>query len=165
MIYLLIFIAVVFAGLGLFLVNRGQEELLIDVQNRSRLVVSKRAPNSTTLSTTIPLKNIGKQSMIIFDAFPRVLLPTEQFNLLTYDATLCTVPRSDHYFEAAVIEHKAELNVTLNITFFGDLNQMKNIPDFYTLIHVQFVGRKPLRFQSARLFFENNEICEACHVA
>ena len=103
--------------------------------------------------------------MIIFDAFPRVLLPTEQFNLLSYDATLCTVPRSDHYFEAAVIEHKAELNVTLNITFFGDYNQMQSIPDFYTLIHVQFVGRKPLRFQSARLFFENKEICEACHAA
>lgn len=165
MIYLLILFVAVIAAVALFLVNRGQEQLLIDVEHRSRLFVSKRTADSTTLSATIPLKNIGKQSMILFDAFPRVLLPVEQFNLMTYDATLCTVPRNDHYFEAAVIEHKAELIVTLNITFFGDFDLIKSIPDFYTLIHVQFVGRNPLRFQSARLFFDNNEIREACHAA
>ena len=165
MIYALILIVAIVGAVALFLINRGQEKLLIDVEHRTPLKITARNAESTTLSTTIPLRNVGKQSMIIFDAFPRVLLPVEQFNLLSYDATLCTVPRTDHYFEAAVIEHKATLEVTLNITFFGDAKLLTSVPDFYTLIHVQFVGRDPLRFQSARLYFDNKEICEACHVA
>lgn len=165
MIYALILIVAIVGAVALFLINRGQEKLLIDVEHRTPLKITARNAESTTLSTTIPLRNVGKQSMIIFDAFPRVLLPVEQFNLLSYDATLCTVPRTDHYFEAAVIEHQATLEVTLNITFFGDAKLLTSVPDFYTLIHVQFVGRDPLRFQSARLYFDNKEICEACHVA
>jgi len=165
LIYALILIVAIVGAVALFLINRGQEKLLIDVEHRTPLKITARNAESTTLSTTIPLRNVGKQSMIIFDAFPRVLLPVEQFNLLSYDATLCTVPRTDHYFEAAVIEHQATLEVTLNITFFGDAKLLTSVPDFYTLIHVQFVGRDPLRFQSARLYFDNKEICEACHVA
>lgn len=102
-------------------------------------------------SMVIPFYNAGKQEDIILDAFARVLLPQEQFDMARVTALLERPERrrSDNYLEAFIVKIKQKGDFILTLTVEAkDVSieeVLKNIVDITIDIYWTAVSRRAPR--------------------
>ena len=88
-------------GVWIYIVRQGDAEIEILTAQRTELQLVSVEDGKGVFSAQSPLFN-----GIILDAFPRHLLPQEQYDAARVESRLelLTAPREDGYFEAVIIE-------------------------------------------------------------
>lgn len=108
------------AAVRLFIAAQGDAEFEFQVTKRTQFAVSAETDDSIELTCRVPFVNKGSQDGTIMDAYPRTLLPYEQFDKLEAVGRLEleAAPRIDNYFEAVIIPKGTgqAVNVTLRLT-------------------------------------------------
>ncbi len=133
--------------LFLYIMMQGDEQVTVMPQGRSKLICCEADGGRAVFSLSLPVENKGRQDGIILDAFARLLLPQEQFDLACSSARLERkgYTRADDYMEAFVMTPRAQEEFVLTICFTassGDIKPvLKKIPDVAVDIYYQVVGR------------------------
>lgn len=156
----------------LFIAAQGDAEFVFEVEKRSRFTVSAETEQELELTCRVPFVNKGSQDGTIMDAYPRTLLPYEQFDLVeaTGRLELETAPRVDNYFEALIVPKGTggAVNVTLRLKdrsgegLRAALDKMAaNRVDLPVDVVYQIVARSDWYIHKQRLVLASEELAEA----
>lgn len=146
------FFVVIALVLFVYIKLQGEADVRILTSERSALVCDYIDKEKAVFSMTIPFYNGGKQEDIILDAFARVLLPQEQFDLAKVTARLEHVDRrrSDDYLEAFIVKIKQKGDFVLTLTVEAKegitiQEVLKDIVDITIDVYWTAVGRRAPR--------------------
>ncbi|BBB90002.1 MAG TPA: hypothetical protein PKA28_07450 [Methylomusa anaerophila] len=172
---ILLFLLVLAGGIAfavwLYIAKQGDAKFEFIVDQRSNFTLDHLTRDSAAFSTIIPFVNKGTQDGTIMDAYPRHLLPYEQFDGAEVQSrlTLATAGRTDGYWEAAIIPKKTGGSIILTVKFTaknGDivptLHDMINLPvDMAIDIVYQVVARSSWYIAKNRLIMTAGDIKQA----
>lgn len=165
-------IVLVLLAVKLFIVAQGDAEFEFQVEKRSRFAVSGETEQALELTCRVPFVNMGSQDGTIMDAYPRTLLPYEQFDKVEVSGRLEleTAPRVDNYFEALIVPKGTggAINVTLRLKDRSGeglrkaLEKMaENRVDLPVDIVYQVVARSKWYINKQRLVLASEELAAA----
>jgi hypothetical protein len=166
-----ILVALVAVAVWLFIARQGDAEFEFMVAERTPFIVEELAGNKATFSCTVPFMNKGSQGGTIMDAYPRHLLPCEQYDGVEVNSRmeLTTAPRTDNYFEAVIFTKGTGGTVVITVTFTaktGDVKEALSVMhdlsvDMPIDIVYQIVARTPLYIHKTRMIMTCDEIMSA----
>lgn len=128
------------------------------------LTVEQMELGTVVFSTTVPIRNIGKQNGTLMDVFSRVYLPGEQYNkvdthILTMDINS---PREDNYWEAVIVPKKETITLQIKLFITGKsgniLRDLDGIPDIPVDVIYQAVGRSDWYYAKERIYLTSDEM-------
>lgn len=144
-------------GVWIYIVRQGDAEIEILTAQRTELQLVSVEDGKGVFSAQIPLFNLASQDGIILDAFPRHLLPQEQYDAARVESRLelLTAPREDGYFEAVIIEGNKgnTLVLTVALTAKNGLlaEAVASMADMPVELYYQVVGRGECALHKERL--------------
>lgn len=163
--------ALVAVVVWLFIAKQGDAEFEFIVSQRTNFTLVEQTENTATFSCKVPFINKGTQDGTIMDAYPRHLLPYEQFDGVEVSSRmeLTTAPRTDNYFEAVIIPKGTGGTVIITVTFTAKNGNIKDTLDnLYELsvdmpidITYQIVARTPWYIHKTRMIMTCDEIIAA----
>jgi hypothetical protein len=168
----IVFLAVIVSvAVWLFIAKQGDAEFEFIVGQRTDFVLDEMTEETATFSCKVPFINKGTQDGTIMDAYPRHLLPYEQYDGVEVSSRmeLTTAPRTDNYFEAIIIPKGTGGTVILTVKFTAKSGNIKDtLRDLYELsvdmpidIVYQIVARAPWYIDKARTIMTCDEIMAA----
>ena len=169
---ILVGLAVVVAiAVWLFIARQGDAEFEFIVGQRTDFILEDATDKTAIFSCTVPFINKGSQDGTIMDAYPRHLLPYEQYDGVDVSSRmeLITAPRTDNYFEAIIIPKGTGGTVKITVAFTAKegsireaLGQMHELTvDMAIDIVYQIVARTPWYIHKARMMMTCDEIMRA----
>lgn len=144
-------------GVWIYIVRQGDAEIEILTAQRTELQLVSVEDGKGVFSAQIPLFNLASQDGIILDAFPRHLLPQEQYDAARVETRLelLTAPREDGYFEAVIIEGNKGNTLVLTVALTaknGSLAEaVASMADMPVELYYQVVGRGECALHKERL--------------
>ena len=144
-------------GVWIYIVRQGDAEIEILTAQRTELQLVSVEDGTGVFSAQIPLFNLASQDGIILDAFPRHLLPQEQYDAARVESRLelLTAPREDGYFEAVIIEGNKGNTLVLTVALTaknGSLAEaVASMADMPVELYYQVVGRGECALHKERL--------------
>lgn len=166
-----VLIVVLAIGVWLFIARQGDAEFEFIVDQRTDFILEDLTDKTATFSCKVPFINKGSQGGTIMDAYPRHLLPYEQYDGVEVSSRmeLSTAPRTDNYFEAVIIPQGTGGTVVITVKFTakeGDikeaLGQMAELTvDMAIDIVYQIVARSPWYIHKTRMMMTCDEIMSA----
>ncbi len=168
----IVIVAIIMAvAVWLFIAKQGDADFEFKVNERTDFIVVDQTEKTATFSCKVAFINKGSQDGTIMDAYPRHLLPYEQFDgvEVTSRMELTTAPRTDNYFEAVIIPKGTGGNVIVTVTFTAKTGNIKDaLQNLYDLsvdmpidIVYQIVARTPWYIHKARMIMSCDEINRA----
>jgi hypothetical protein len=168
----IVLLAVIVAvAVWLFIARQGDAEFEFLVGQRTAFMLVEKTEKIATFSCKVPFINKGLQDGTIMDAYPRHLLPYEQFDGVEVNSRmeLETAPRTDNYFEAVIIPKGTGGTVIITVTFTAKAGTIKDtLQNLYELsvdmpidIVYQIVARTPWYIHKARMIMTCDEIMAA----
>ncbi len=165
-------IVLVAAAVRLYIASQGDAEFEFQVKKRTQFAVSEETENYMELTCRVPFINKGSQDGTIMDAYPRTLLPYEQFDKLEAVGRLELedAPRVDNYFEAVIIPKGTgqAVNVTLRLTDRKNVGlrnaleaMVENRVDLPVDVVYQVVARSDWYINKNRLVLTSEELAAA----
>ena len=154
---LILLIGLGILGVWIYIVRQGDAEIEILTAQRTELQLVSVEDGKGVFSAQIPLFNLASQDGIILDAFPRHLLPQEQYDAARVESRLelLTAPREDGYFEAVIIEGNKgnTLVLTVALTAKNGLlaEAVASMADMPVELYYQVVGRGECALHKERL--------------
>ncbi|MBC8014903.1 MAG: hypothetical protein H7X79_04075 [Sporomusaceae bacterium] len=169
---ILVVLAVVVAvSVWLFIVRQGDAEFEFIVGQRTDFILEDITDKIATFSCKVPFINKGSQDGTIMDAYPRHLLPHEQYDGVDVSSRmeLTTAPRTDNYFEAVIIPRGTSGTVMITVVFTAKegsireaLERMHELTvDMAIDIVYQIVARTKWYIHKARMVMTCDEIMRA----
>lgn len=168
---LVLLLVVVIIAVWLFIARQGDAEFQFIVEDRSDFILDQITDKTATFSCRVPFVNKGSQAGTIMDAYPRHLLPYEQYDGVDVSSRmeLTTAPRTDNYFEAIIIPQGTGGTVVITVTFTAKtgsiqetLGQMAELRvDMAIDIVYQIVARTPWYIHKTRMIMTCDEITKA----
>ena len=168
---LVVLMVVVVIAVWLFIARQGDAEFEFLVGERSDFILDSQTDKTATFSCKVPFINKGSQGGTIMDAYPRHLLPYEQFDGVEVNSRmeLSTAPRTDNYFESVIFLKGTGGVVIITVTFTAKeggiqeaLGQMAELTvDMPIDIVYQIVARAPWYIDKARMVMTCDEIMKA----
>ena len=162
---------IVSVAVWLFIAKQGDAEFEFMVSQRTDFVLDESTEKTAAFSCEVPFINKGSQDGTIMDAYPRHLLPYEQFDGVEVSSRmeLTTAPRTDNYFEAVIIPKGTGGVVRVTVQFTAKNGTIKEALDnLYELtvdmpidIVYQIVARTPWYIHKARMIMTCDEIMAA----
>lgn len=162
---------VVAVAVWLFIARQGDAEFEFKVQERTQFTLEELTESTATFSCKVPFINKGSQGGTIMDAYPRHLLPCEQYDGVEVSSRmeLTTAPRTDNYFEAVIFTKGTGGTVVITVKFTAKsgsiteaLAQMHELTvDMPIDIVYQIVARTPWYIHKTRFIMTCNEIMSA----
>ncbi len=159
---------VVTVAIWLFIARQGDAEFEFLVGQRTAFTLVEGTAQAAVFSCKVPFINKGSQDGTIMDAYPRHLLPYEQFDGVTVNSRmeLAAAPRTDNYFEAVIIPKGTGGSVIVTVTFTAKSGTIKEaLQNLYELsvdmpidIVYQIVARTPWYIHKARMIMTCDEI-------
>lgn len=175
--FLMIIVVLIVAlsiGVWLFIARQGDAEFEFIVGERSDFILDEMTDKTATFSCKVPFVNKGSQDGTIMDAYPRHLLPYEQYDGVEVSSRmeLSTAPRTDNYFEAVIIPKGTGGTVVVTVKFTAKtggiqetLEQMAELTvDMAIDIVYQIVARSPWYIHKTRMMMTCDEIMRAMKV-
>jgi hypothetical protein len=144
-------------GVWIYIVRQGDTEIEILTAQRTELQLVSAEDGRAVFVVQIPLCNLSAQDGIILDAFPRHLLPQEQYDAARVESRLelLTAPREDGYFEAVIIEGNKgnSFVLTVSLTAKNGLvaEAVAGMADMPVELYYQIVGRGECTLHKERL--------------
>ena len=129
---------------------QGDEQLVIQTEKRTPLVLTKKTDQVVEMTTSVHYFNFGKQDATIIDAFTRHMLPKEQFDRLRVYSRLenSTAPRDDGYFEAMLVYKNTGGTLVVTLVFERKTDSFEEafseLVDFPVEIYCHAVGRNDM---------------------
>ena len=168
---LVVLVVVVVIAVWLFIARQGDAEFEFLVGQRSNFILNELTDKTATFSCKVPFVNKGSQGGTIMDAYPRHLLPHEQFDGVEVSSRmeLSTAPRTDNYFESVIFLKGTGDTVVITVKFTAKegsireaLNQMVELTvDMPIDIVYQIVARGPWYIDKKRMVMTCDEIMRA----
>ena len=168
---LVVLMIVLALGVWLFIARQGDAEFEFIVAQRTDFVLEDLTDKTATFSCKVPFINKGSQGGTIMDAYPRHLLPYEQYDGVEVSSRmeLSTAPRTDNYFEAVIIPQGTGGTVVITVKFTAKegniqeaLGQMAELTvDMAIDIVYQIVARSPWYIHKTRMVMTCDEIMSA----
>ena len=162
---------VVIIGVWLYIARQGDADFEFIVGQRTDFILEDLTDKTATFSCKVPFINKGSQGGTIMDAYPRHLLPHEQFDGVDVSSRmeLSTAPRTDNYFESVIIPQGTGGTVIITVTFTAKaggireaLGQMAELTvDMAIDIVYQIVARSLWYIHKARMVMTCDEIMRA----
>lgn len=165
--WLLVIAGIVILAVWLYIVRQGDAEFEFLVDQRTDFVLDKLSTDKAVFSCKVPFVNKGTQDGTIMDAYPRHLLPYEQYDLAEVQSrlTLEANPRTDGYWEAVIIPKTTGGAIILTVQFTaknGDIRDaLRQMVDMPIDIVYQVVARSDWYIQKTRLVMTADEIKRA----
>jgi len=163
-----LFVAV---AVWLFIARQGDAEFEFMVDQRTDFVLDKMTNETAVFSCKVPFRNKGSQDGTIMDAYPRHLLPYEQYDGVEVNSRmeLITAPRTDNYFESVIILKGTGDTVIITVTFTAKAGSVKEAlekmheltVDMPIDIVYQIVARTPWYIHKTRMIMKCDEIMKA----
>ncbi len=168
----IVIVAILMAvAVWLFIAKQGDAEFEFKVNERTEFIVVDQTEKTATFSCQVAFINKGSQDGTIMDAFPRHLLPYEQFDGVdvTSRMELTTAPRTDNYFEAVIIPKGTGGSVIVTVTFTAKTgtieDALQNLCDLSVDMPIdivyQIVARTPWYIHKSRMIMTCDEINRA----
>ena len=155
----------------LFIAKQGDAEFEFKVGERTQFVLEELTEKTATFSCAVPFVNKGSQGGTIMDAYPRHLLPCEQYDGVEVSSRmeLTTAPRTDNYFEAVIFKSGMGGTVVITVKFTAKAG---DIVEALTAMHelcvdmpidivYQIVARTPYYIHKTRMIMTCDEIMNA----
>ncbi len=162
-----IFICALVLIIGMFIIYQGNEKVCFLVQDRTTFKLEQLTADKAVFSCLIPFTNRTGQDGTVMDAFPRHLLPQEQFDEVEVKSTLTLAdnPREDGYWEALILlgntSSLAILTVTLTAKNGNISTTIQRMVDMPIEIYYQVVGRTNWHINKDRIVMSYQEIMAA----
>ncbi|EIW20834.1 hypothetical protein SAMN04515679_1671 [Pelosinus fermentans] len=168
----IVIIAIIMAiAVWLFIAKQGDADFEFKVNERTEFKLVDQTEKTATFSCEVAFINKGSQDGTIMDAYPRHLLPYEQFDGVDVNSRmeLTTALRTDNYFEAVIIPKGTGGIVIVTVTFTAKTGNIKDaLQNLYDLsvdmpidIVYQIVARTPWYIHKARMIMSCDEINRA----
>ncbi len=172
LITILLVALVVAIAIWLFIARQGDAEFEFLVDERTDFALEELTEKTATFSCKVPFINKGTQGGTIMDAYPRHLLPHEQFDGVEVSSRLellSAPPRTDNYFESVIILAGEGDTVVVTVKFTAKeggieeaLGQMAELTvDMAIDIVYQIVARTPWYIHKTRMIMKCTEIMNA----
>ncbi|WP_378953969.1 hypothetical protein [Pelosinus sp. sgz500959] len=168
---LVFLVIIVVIAVWLFIARQGDAEFDFLVGERTPFILEELTDKTATFSCKVPFINKGSQGGTIMDAYPRHLLPDEQYAGVAVSSRLelTTAPRTDNYFEAIIFTPGTGGTVVITVQFMakeGSIEQalgemIELTVDMAIDIVYQIVARTPWYIHKKRLVMTCDEIREA----
>lgn len=168
---LVILVVVVAIAVWLYIAKQGDAEFEFIVGQRTDFILDDVTEKTATFSCKVPFINKGSQGGTIMDAYPRHLLPYEQYDGVEVSSRmeLSTAPRTDNYFEAVIIPQGTGGTVVITVKFTAKeggiqeaLGQMAELTvDMAIDIVYQIVARSLWYIHKKRMVMTCDEIMRA----
>lgn len=168
--FIALLIALGYLAFRIFCHFQGDENLVFLVNRRTPFKIEDISFNQLTLVTEIPFRNQGKQNGTIMDAFPRHLLPQEQFDAVHVESWLTNAheERHDGYWKALIVEPGKGGKILLRVILTGKSGNIrtdgKEFPNMNIDVVYQMVGRSDWHIAKARLTLTHDEVVRALEV-
>ncbi len=153
----------------LFIARQGDAEFEFIVDQHTDWTLVENTSSTAVFSCKIPFINKGSQDGTIMDAYPRHLLPQEQYDAVEVNSRveLESAPRTDGYWEALIVPKTTGRSIVLTVKFTakdGNITQaMANMVDMPIYIVFQVVARSTWYIsKSSRILITAEEIARAC---
>ena len=171
LIVLVVLAVVVAVAIWLFIAQQGDAEFEFIVDQRTDFILEDVTEKTATFSCKVPFINKGSQDGTIMDAYPRHLLPYEQYDGVDVSSRmeLTTAPRTDNYFEAVIIPRGTGGIVVITVTFtakeggireaLGKMHEL-NVDMAIDIVY-QIVARTLWYIHKARMIMTCDEIMRA----
>lgn len=166
--FLVLLAGLLVLAVWLFIARQGDAEYEFIVDQRTDWTLVELTSNTAVFSSKIPFINKGTQDGTIMDAYPRHLLPQEQYDAVEVVSRLEleSVPRTDGYWEALIVPKTTGGAVVLTVKFTAkdgniaqDLAHMVDMPIY---IVYQVVARSTWYInKSSRILITAEEIAQA----
>ncbi|MBP2639553.1 MAG: hypothetical protein H6Q66_504 [Firmicutes bacterium] len=147
--------------------RQGNEKIRFDIGQRSDCVLETLTETTAVMSCKVPFRNTGSQDGTVMDAFPRVLLPYEQYDAVEVSARMMleTAPRVDGYWEAVIIPKHTGGTVVVAIQFVarqGDIRTaLAEMVDMPIDLVLHIVSRSLAYLTKQRIVITSEEIAKA----
>ena len=161
-------VVIVCIAVWLFIARQGDAEFEFSVGERTGFVLEELTDKKATFSCKVPFINKGSQGGTIMDAYPRHLLPYEQYDGVAVNSRLelTTAPRTDNYFEAVIFTPGTGGTIGITVEFTakeGDIKQalgemIELTVDMPIDIVYQIVARTPWYIHKTRMVMTCDEI-------
>jgi len=168
---LVLLVVIVLIAVWLFIARQGDAEFEFIIDQRTDFILEDLTDKTATLSCKVPFVNKGTQGGTIMDAYPRHLLPYEQYDGVEVSSRmeLSTAPRTDNYFEAVIIPQGTGGTVVITVKFTAKaggiqeaLGQMSELNvDMPIDIVYQIVARSLWYIHKKRMIMTCDEIMRA----
>lgn len=169
---MIVALAIIIAvAVWLFIAKQGDAEFEFKVKQRTQFILVEKTEKTAAFSCNVEFVNKGSQDGTIMDAYPRHLLPYEQFDGVEVSSRmeLASAPRTDNYFEAVIIPKGTGGTVIITVTFTAKQGTIKDaLQNLYDLsvdmpvdIVYQVVARTPWYIHKARIVMTCDEIMTA----
>lgn len=155
--------AAIAIAVALYIKAQGEQDVRFLPEQKSKLTCELIDDEKAVFSLLLPYQNFGKQEGIMTDAFARVLLPKEQFDMAKVSSHFenSLARRDDDYVEAFIIRIGVKGNFVLTLEITPSKNRsmqevLENIVDMTIDIYYEVVGRTypMLRKDSLTLLLE-----------
>lgn len=163
--FALLAVIVIYVGVRWILSAQGQVEFAWPA--KSAWSVSKVSDSFAQFTVKVPLKNETGIDLTIVDAFPRILLPEEQYKSARVfgRAVFGEDAREDGYWEAVIIPRRTGANLTLVLEITSEAGTLEKalaeMPDFNVDLYWQTVCRNPIRIEKQRFQTQAAELKKA----
>ncbi len=150
-----------------YICRQGNEKIRFDIDRRSDCILESLTDTTAVMSCKVPFRNTGSQDGTVMDAFPRVLLPYEQYDAVEVSARLMrdTAPRSDGYWEAVIVPKSSGGTVIVTIQFIarqGDIQSaLQEMVDMPIDLVLHIVSRSLAYLTKQRIVITAEEIAKA----
>ena len=147
--------------------QQGNEKIRFDIGQRSDCVLEILTETTAVMSCKVPFRNTGSQDGTVMDAFPRVLLPYEQYDAVEVSARMMLekAPRLDGYWEAVIMPKSTGETVVVTINFTarnGDIRTaLAEMVDMPIDLVLHIVGRSLAYLTKQRVVITAEEIAKA----
>ena len=154
---LILLIGLGILGVWIYIVRQGDSEIEILTAQRTALQLVSVENGKAVFAVQVPLCNLSAQDGIILDAFPRHLLPQEQYDAARVESRLelLTAPREDGYFEAVIIEGNKGNTFVLTVALTAKnglaAEAVAGMADMPVELYYQVVGRGECTLHKERL--------------
>ncbi len=165
---LVFLVIIVVIAIWLFIARQGDAEFEFLVGERTEFILEEITDKTATFSCRVPFINKGSQGGTIMDAYPRHLLPYEQYAGVNVNSRLelITDPRTDNYFEAVIFTPGTGSTIVVTVEFTakeGDIRQalgemVELTVDMAIDIVYQIVARTPWYIHKTRMVMTCDEI-------
>lgn len=166
---MLVFLVIIVAiAVWLFIARQGDAEFEFLVGERSPFILEELTDKTAAFSCKVPFINKGSQGGTIMDAYPRHLLPYEQYDGVAVNSRLelSTAPRTDNYFEAIIFTPGTGGTVVITVEFTAKKGNIRQALDEMVELTVdmpidivyQIVARTPWYIHKTRMVMTCDEI-------
>ena len=166
---LITLVCLALVGFWYFSLRQGDCDFKLLTAKKTSFRVEKMDQRTAILSCTVPIKNVGRQGGTIIDCFPRLYLPSEQYEAakargLLFDAERV---REDEYWEALIVYAGKSVDVRVKLiltaTTGNILRDLETFPDMPIDIIFQTVGRSDWEYRKGRIWLEADELRNALY--